>query len=245
MGKLCRAVVALTLVVSLAGCKFFGKQEDPPSPPPGQLADGSFFVGTWARSALRVNGTGELDSATTTTFSFDIGGSMRIVVRNQREGGTNCSASGQYRLAGANTIVIYIQLVSSADCGFPSQIQLTNVRTGSGYLEYTDSADGGTYRMFGDNQQKAAPTGVWNFNGSCGIQYLFLDQHGYFILVSNETLRGFYATKSGSLVLYYFTDDPSQVAEYTPFDSYVTNGQLLELLQTTSQGDLICDGTLM
>ncbi|MBI3543123.1 MAG: hypothetical protein HY075_07610 [Deltaproteobacteria bacterium] len=242
--------LTLGFATAVAGCNFFGKQVDQPPPAPGQLADGSIFIGTWTQSASSIDANGNPAVALTWTYTFDAAGSVRVEVRNQKAGGGSCAGTGQYRLIGSDTVLIYVQSETPANCGLPAQLQFSHVKVTSSYIDYIDPKDNGEYRLFPAAQPGALPpVGVWDFAGAGGIDYVFFDQNGYFLMqttIDNTAylMLGYYIVSSGQLSLHFFGNDPSQVAGTTLFSSYLTNGSALELTQTTSTGDVVLDGVL-
>lgn len=232
-----------------SGCSFFGKEEDHSSQAaPGQLSDGATFIGSWSSSFASVDSNGNPKFAFTTTFTFDPNGVARIEFRDAKLGGLNCTGFGQFRNLNGSDVIIYVQATSSASCAFPAQFALKGLRVTGNYIEYKDANTDDLVRMFADRAQTGAPTGVWNFHGAAGIDYLFLDQRGYFIVqtsIENEQslLQGYYVVNNGSLVLKYFSgSDPAQVFGQQIFTQFIANDQSLRLLQTTTSGDLVFDG---
>lgn len=251
-GKIFLAVMFLgTFLLGASGCQFFGKQTPAAASAPGQLTDGTSFVGSWSTSYSDISTSDVPTVAATTTFTLDGSGGLQVTTRNQLGAGGTCVGSGQYRLVGQNNLVLYVQAVQPTTCVMTSQMQLSNVQVASGYLSYTDPTNNGIYHLFADHAQPIAPVGVWKFGGAAGIDYLFLDAHGYFILQTTigsdqYLLQGYYNVIGGGISLFYFNNgDPTQVIGSSIFSSFVTNGQTLELVQTTSTGDVTIDGSIL
>ncbi len=251
-GKIFLAMAVTALVtLTTSGCNFFGKVVPDPTPAVGQLNDGTSFVGSWSTSFSDVSTSNVPDFATTTTFNLDGNGGLQVTTRDMLSGGATCVGSGQYRLIGENNLILYIQSVLPTTCVMTSQIQLSSVQVSTGYLSYIDPNSGNAYHLFSDRAQHIAPVGVWDFAGAGGIDYLFLDVHGYFVMQTTiggqqYLLQGYYNIVGGGLSLYYFNNgDPTKVIGSTIFDSFVTNGQVLELTQTTTSGNIVLDGGIL
>lgn len=250
---------ALTMVVlvGFSGCQFFGRLEDQAIPPIGQLGDGSSFVGSWTYSNSGLDSNGHPTYAITETYTFDPTGTARVEIRDVLSNGITCTGYGQYRQTGAHDLIIYLQAAEPANCGFPYQIQLTQIEVSGQVLKFKDPKSGYVFDLFKVRPVAAlAPVGVWDFdsagadqNGDGGIDYLFLDPKGYFLIQTKSNgemylLVGFYTVVDSSLTLNFFANmDPAQVVG-TPivYKQFITNGTTLELIEQTDQGDVVIDG---
>lgn len=244
----------LLLILSLlsSGCNFFGKKVDNTvTTVPGELPDGTSIVGTWSMSSSTLDPkTTTPASAATTTVIFDPSGAGRLEVRDQKSGGIVCTAFGQYRLVGDDNFILYVQSTSPAGaCPFPAQINFSSIKVAKDYLDYVDPSTKSPYRLFKDRAQELAPVGVWDFAGSGGLDYLFLDQHGYFLLQASMSgdvylLEGFYTVANGAITLSFIQDgDPGKVAGTEYFDQFVTNGANLVFDITSTSGTTTLTGT--
>jgi hypothetical protein len=189
----------------------------------------------------------------TTTYVFQSNGGVQVELRSQLHGGVTCTGYGQHREVGGD-VQIYIQGTSSAGCALQPTFTLSNVQVLSKSIQYTDPISGYTQYMFADNAQTGAPVGVWDFKGAGGvsgengIDYLFFDQHGYFIMQTTSgggqyLLEGFYTIANGALAMEFFDGkDPSKPSGSMSFPQYVTDGQNLQLVDQASSA-IVYTGT--
>jgi hypothetical protein len=239
------ALIALAggLAAATAGCNFFGTKADPGPQTPGVLSNGTSVLGTWTASFSDTSSSDKPTYAMTTTYTLQANGGAQVEIRNQKSGGVTCLGYGQHREVGGD-VQIYIQ--SSNGCGFQNEFVLGGVQVLSKSIQYTDPISGYTQYMFAENDQVGAPVGVWQFNGAGGasgdggIDYLFFDQHGYFIMQTTSSgaqylLLGTYTIASGVLTLQFFQGgDPTQTSGSMVFPQYVTDGQNLQLTDQAS-----------
>jgi hypothetical protein len=250
------ALIALAggLAAATAGCQFFGTKTDPGPQAPGALTNGASVLGTWSASFSDTSSADTPHYAMTTTYMLQGNGSAQVEIRSQLNGGLICTGYGQHREVGGD-VQIYIQSASPSGCGFQNEFTLGNVQVLSKSIKYTDPISGYAQYMFADNAQTGAPVGVWNFGGAGGtgggqngIDYLFLDQHGYFIMQTTSSgaqylLMGLYTVASGALTLEFFQGtDPTQISSRLSFPEYVTDGQHLALTDQSSSA-VIYPGT--
>lgn len=245
-------ILTLIAISHISACDFFGRKKEEDTPRPvGILGDGKSIIGTYSYSAANTSADRNPKIAQTAVYSFDPNSGARIEVTDPHLGSIKCSAFGQYRIQGEREVFIYIQAVQPENCGFAPVVHLADVEVLAQSLKYTEPSNGQRYSMFANRAPVQAPTGLWDFRGTGGIDYLFLDTQGYFILQSTDTeteekflLLGFYTVSQGSLSLTFFSNmDPTQVSgSPIVFSSFATDGDILQLLQKSSTGDLLYNG---
>lgn len=247
ISKFC--LLAAVLAFTFSGCKFFGKQEEITEyVPPGELGNGTSVVGSWSTSFSSLSATSEPTTAMTMTYAFAPNGTVRIEAREATGGGQTCVGFGQYRAIGQNNLIVYLQAAQPSNCAFPAQFEMTEVEVSSLALKYRDPASGSEVKLLPDRAQTLAPVGVWKFAGDGGIDYLFFDHHGYFLMqttISGQMylVEGFYAISGGELTLSYMDGDPGKVLGTEYFSQYITNGTQLQLDQTSTAGTASYVGT--
>lgn len=242
-----------------AGCNFFGKLEEQDLPPTGQLGDGSSFVGSWTTSSAPVSATGEPAYAITETYTFDPTGAARVEMRDMLAGGIICTGYGQYRQTGDRALTIFLQAAEPVNCAFSAQIKFTDIEIKSQSMRFkVPGADNYIFDLFKVRSVAAiAPLGVWDFdsaggdaNGEGGIDYLYLDPKGYFLIQTTADgdsylLAGYYAITGTQLSLTFFSNmDPSQpVGMPIVYKQFITDGATLELVEDSDSGDVVSVGT--
>ncbi|MEW6055884.1 MAG: hypothetical protein AB1540_04645 [Bdellovibrionota bacterium] len=244
-------ILTLLLILFSTGCNFFGKEDnDGGNPPVGQLSDGKSIIGSWTASSASVDVDGNPEFAITNTYTFDPAGGARIDVTDGKSATTICTGYGQYRNPNGNDVIIYVQGATPSNCGFNSQIHLSQVEVFEKTIRFKDPESQETYAYFKVQPQPRAPVGVWDFDGAGGIDYLFLDKDGYFLIQSTDPdtsemflYVGIYSIIGAELRLGFFMNmDPSQLHGYWVFSQFVTDGQVLELLEDTEDGQFAYTG---
>lgn len=260
MGKKVLFILAAVVIASAsAGCTFFGKLEDEPVPTQlGKLASGASFVGSWTTNAADKNAAGKPTYAITETYTFDPNGSARIELRDVLGNGMVCTGFGQYRQHNGSDVTIYLQAAEPPSCAFAAQIRFTQLNVAGQVLSFKDPQSGHTFKLLKTrNVAITAPIGVWNFNkagadanGDNGIDYLFLDPKGYFLIqttyqAAQYLLDGYYEIAGNSLSLYFFSNgDPAQVTgSPIVYKQFITDGTRLELVEETPRGNVTIIGT--
>jgi len=255
-----RIAFTLLLALTASGCQFFGKQEEEVlNLIPGQLANGKSIVGTWSTSFLYISSDGaaaDSSYAITETFTFDANGHAKIHIVDARDGGIDCNGSGQYQNVGSNNIVVYFQSVDDSNCPVAASIVMTNIEVSGKKLSFKNKDSGHVYNYVAVRAQRFAPVGVWDFdgasgdqNGEGGIDYLYLDANGYFVLQTHFDgedygFSGYYTVSGSSITLtFYRNGDPSDLTGVVmSYDQFVTNGTHL-ILSTTDENDQVVDYT--
>lgn len=235
----------------MSGCNFFGKQKaESNNTPIGELADGSSIIGNWSYSTANTSVDRNPSLAYTTTYRFDPTGSVEVKLKDLHYGGIVCTAIGQYRRTSSQDITIYIQATTSGMCGFNSLMYLNNIQVSGSRLQFYDPIAKANYVYFSDRTQISPPTGVWDFKaagadgaGEGGIDFLILDEQGYFIMQTTLSgspylLIGFYKVVGNSLGLYFFENSDPNNLTGSPiiFSEFITNGIQLQLTETASDG---------
>lgn len=253
------ALVAVTLILNATGCNFFGKLEDAAVPTAiGELGDGSSFVGSWTISSASTSAEGEPTYAVTETYTFDPNGSARIELRDVLSEGITCTGYGQFRQTGSAEVTVYLQSVEPANCAFSAQLKFSDVRVSGSTFKFKDPLSGYEFSLLKARTPSTfAPIGVWDFNsagadesGEGGIDYIFFDPRGYFLLQTTSDgeqflLIGYYTISNGSLSLSFFSGmDPAQVSgSPLVYKQFVTDGSSLQLVEETEQGDFVYTGS--
>ncbi len=249
--------LCITILFSFFGCSFFGKKKDDnPNTNPGQLADGSYIVGSWAVSYASTSAERNPGSAFTFVYSFDPINSAKVEVRDAHKGGIVCTGYGQYRIV-QKDVLIYIQSVSSSVCGFESPMHWGSVQVLSKSLKANDK-NGQAMTFFSAKSAESAVVGLWDFKsalsdeaGNGGIDFIFFDHQGYFLIQTTISgaqylLVGFYEITSESILKlsFFINMDPSQVdGEPLEFSQFVTDGKVLQLVTKDAEGNpLILSG---
>lgn len=260
LGKKLLAVLgALAIATASAGCNFFGKLEDEQVPTEiGKLASGASFLGSWTTNAADTSPDGHPSYAVTETYTFDPTGSVRVELRDVLGSGITCTGFGQYRQNNGSDVTIYLQAAEPPTCAFAAQIRLTQLSVSGQVLSFKDPLSGYTFKLLKTRDVPiAAPIGVWDFdgagadiNGDNGIDYLFLDPKGYFLIQTTYEgeqylLIGYYKITGNSLALYFFSNgDPAQLAgDPLVYKQFITDGVTLELIEETPAGDVLSSGT--
>lgn len=257
LGKVFLIILTIVSSITASGCNFFGKLEEQDVPPTGQLSDGSTFVGSWTTSASPVSATGEPSYAITETYTFDPTGAARVEMRDMLSNGITCTGYGQYRQTGPRDLTIYLQAAEPVNCAFAAQIKFNEIEVKSQSIRFKVPQSEGIFDLFKVRAvAPVAPVGVWDFdsaggdaNGEGGIDYLYLDPKGYFLIQTTAEgesylLAGYYAITGTELSLTFISNmDPSKpVGTPLVYKQFVTNGAVLELIEETDSGDIVYTG---
>lgn len=259
-GRSARIFLIVLCLAALAGassgCNFFGKKKDEaPLTLAGQLSNGATVIGTWSMSYASPTTTRNPSNAFTETYSFDPLGSAQIDLRDPHNGGIHCTGYGQYRTSDRD-VFVYVQAVSSAMCPLSAVIHLASVQVTDSSLRYVDPESGSSLVLFRDRSQQLAPAGLWDFHaagaddqGNGGIDWIFLDVHGYFLMQTTLEgepflLIGRYDVAAGAIQFTFILNmDPASLdPNALVFSQFATDGQVLQLSFTDAEGTIIYQG---
>ncbi len=242
----------LTALLLLTSCDFFGKKEEETNDlTPSQFASGVSVEGVFTSFAAFPGNLATDDplQVAGVTYHFEPNGNSKIEVEDYNAMLTSCTAYGQYRVIGNSDIFIYTQAITGG-CSFGSPFHMSQVKRKSQKIEYLQDGSTNTFHLWQARRVNgAAPVGIWNFGGEGGIEYLLFDKHGYFLLqVSNNgtpnLLPGYYWIDGNRLALQFFRNmDPEQIVDDPiVFSRFITDGQYLNLVDTSSSGEVVLKG---
>lgn len=249
-------LLTLTIGALGPGCEFFGKKEDASgNKTPGTLDTGTSIVGTWVYTAVKTAANRNPEYAMTQAYTFDPVGSVQLEIRDLHLNGVHCTGFGQYRIVGTE-VIVYIQSSDSDQCPLAGIVRFSEVEMRGEYLKYTEPNSRAEVHLYRDRAPLQTVAGLWDFhsgganaNGDGGVDVLMLDTYGYFYLqttlqASQYLFTGYYVVENATLVLNFFKSfDPAQLdGPPMVFNPFVTDGQVLEMLQSNDSGNVLYKG---
>lgn len=241
----------LVFIFLSTGCNFFGTKKDTATAQSnGSLANGVTILGTWTVSYASTNATNNPTDLYTESFSFDSTSSFRLEMKDPHQGGITCIAVGVYKIIN-NDLMLFVNSINNSMCGFSAQYHFGNIFSDDYVLKMTDLDSNIETTYFRSmNPSTQSLYGIWNFhsqgsdqNGDGGIDWIFFDSSGYFLLQTKFSgqmyiMQGFFSINSSNAVTMVFFTDRPDVPDNSAmmFDQYVTSGTQLALSYSNGNG---------
>ena len=233
-----RKISLLLILVSLNGCNFFGKQEDPlDNAKTGQLSTGVSVLGTWSTLVTSTSATRNPNLSLSYTYIFTAASTFQVKIKELHNNGTTCMVYGAYRISG-DVLQLFVQTATGSGCYIASTMKWKDIRISSDLFQYFDMDLSQNLTLYKSNTStKPVLVGLWDFNKSAGIDYILFDENGYFILQAQDSGSPFlvwgsyYMPSSGGLYLQFRSASTAEILSEWPFNSFITDGTQLQLTE--------------